>query len=1763
MLKDAALIYQSSNSAIYFRPQSEFNAPAIVKIFNKEIAHSQQIAQFNNEFDLLKSLNIKGVRKAYKVEKIEHQPAIWLEYIVGKTLKEFFSSKQHSLNTFFKCAISAARVLSEVHRHNIIHKDITPNNLIFNPETEECTIIDFGISSRISLKVSNLGNPEHLEGTLAYISPEQTGRMNRPVDYRSDLYSLGVVFYEILAEVLPFDYADPLEMVHAHLAKQPTPIYELDPKVPVMLSKIVLKLMAKNAEERYRSAFGLLHDLETCFKAYTSTKKIQPFELGLEDYSGQFQIHAKLYGRERELSQLLEGFRHCCSGHKELLLVSGAAGAGKSALVHEIHKPVTEKKGTFIEGKFDQFQRNVPYSAWLQAFNSFINLILTENTERILYWEKCISNALGAQAAVLIELLPNLQLIVGEQQPVPALGAIETQNRFNYTLRNFVVALARAEHPLVVFIDDWQWADQASINLLELLMNDASLKHFMLVSAFRNNEVTETHPLHLAIKALEKQHFAPDYIEIDNLSEEDTSELVADAMLTTPQSAKVLAKIVFDKTQGNPFFLNQFLQALYEEGLLTFSYETKRWEADILRINGLNITDNVVDLMAAKVAKLDPETKKLLEIAACMGSRFDLETLKQVAAMPHEVLFDALETTLQEGLVIPLSEAYKYAKLELPEQNAEAILFKFAHDRIQQAVLSLMSKTDKSEIHLRIGRHFLTKYTEEGIEERVFSILQQFNSAFELLKDPKERQQIAVLNMTAARRAKSSVAYVPAQDYLDKATSLTDIKNWAENGDFLRELYLESMELAYLNRELEKMESLARTLLEKTRNIFEQVKIYEIRIAAYFAAGELFKSVEIGLETLRLLGIKLPKSPKKVHILVSLLKTRTLLMGKSADDIMRLPLVEDDKAALISDILAKIIPAAYFATRELYVLLVLKTIRLTIKHGLTPASTFALCVYGGLNIGLFNSIKYGYTFARLGALLTEKPQLKAFSVKTLTTFSGFVKHWRESIYETITDTKNLAAKGLEQGDFEYTSNALLVYVYAKWLVGEPIEQFLLEVSTLRQQVGELGQRRVMLLMDMFKQMALNLAHKTERPTALVGEAFNENDTEILDANSRHRLFMTKGYIHLLYHDFETANKHFAVAREYLPSTISAIVYSLHFFLESLGLAAVIKPSQLKNYKKELALLKKNIKLYEVWAENAPSNASHRYYLLQAEWARLHRREGEARVLYDDAISAAKENRYLSDEAVIYECAGRFYLYQHQINTARYYLQDALATYQKWGAHAKVQHFKEIYGQHLNLRSNDSLSTSSTSITSSTTVHSTLRQTSRTGKQFLDVQSILKASQALSGEIMLSRLLEKLTLLIMENAGAQKVLLIDCRRDEKMIQAEGYVGGQVKVLHRENVEISNKVPLNVLNFVFRTRRFLVLDDAENDSIYNSESYIKNNKVKSVICLPIINKGVLNEMLYLENNLSVGAFAGERVETLNALTAQIAISIENALLYENLEEKVRERTGEVVAQKEIIERKNEDITDSINYAQRIQRTMLPTLTQIRAHIPDFFVFFRPRDIVSGDFYWFVVRQDIVFLAAVDCTGHGVPGAFMSMIGNGLLQQIVFEKQITEPERILEKLRKGVRNTLKQGETDNRDGMDIALCAIDKKQKVLNFAGAKLSLLAYQNGEQTEYKGDNIIIGGDAELWSSDKPFTKHQIDILQGSKQHFYLSSDGYHDQFGGSDGKKFMKKRLKELLLNVHTRPVEEQEQILEDHLKKWMGQTHKQVDDIMVIGFSL
>ncbi len=737
------IIYESDRSLVYRAIRRVDNQRVILKMLKPVYPSPKIIAQFRREYEITKNLNlITGIVDVYSLESERYQWLMVLEDFGGESLTKLMQGKQFTVNEFLPLAIKIVDILDRVHEQNIIHKDINPSNIVWNQKTGQFKIIDFGISTVLSREISTLCNPNLLEGTLAYISPEQTGRMNRAIDYRTDFYSLGVTFYELLTLTLPFPTEDALELVHCHIAKQPVPLCDRKTDIPLVISEIVLKLMAKNAEDRYQSAYGIKADLEECLRQWDAGQ-INSFKLGQHDVSG-FQIPQKLYGREQEISTLLDAMERVSQGANEMMLVTGYSGIGKSSLVQEIYKPITKQQGYFTSGKFDQFQRNIPYSSLVQAFRSLIRQLLTESQGKIDTWREKLLAAFGINGQLIIDVIPEVELIVGQQPTLPELAAAEAQNRFNFVFQNFIQVFTQAEHPLVLFLDDLQWSDTASLKLIELLMTASSNRYLLIIGTYRDNEVSASHPLMLTVDAIKKFGATVNEILLTNLSLPNITQLTADTLNSSQENVRPLAKLVLEKTHGNPFFINEFLKLLYSTKFLKFDFKSATWKWNLAQIELSKITDNVVELMVRKVRQLREKTQEVLKLAACIGNSFNLDTLAIVyKKSPRETASDLWEA-IAAGLILPLSDTYKLIDFDIQDlATSLKIEYKFAHDRIQQATYSLIPDAQKQAVHYQVGQLLLENTPSQEREQKIFDIVNHLNLGCNCIIQQTEKDNLA------------------------------------------------------------------------------------------------------------------------------------------------------------------------------------------------------------------------------------------------------------------------------------------------------------------------------------------------------------------------------------------------------------------------------------------------------------------------------------------------------------------------------------------------------------------------------------------------------------------------------------------------------------------------------------------------------------------------------------------------------------------------------------------------------------------------------------------------------------------------------------------------------------------------------------------------------------------------------------------------------------------------------------------------------------
>jgi PAS domain S-box-containing protein len=1513
-------LYESSNTLIFRAHRTNDNLPVILKTLRDEYPSAEQIAKFKREFEIAHSLNpgidagepVTRVVATYDLEKYRHSFVIVSEDFGGKSLDRWMKAGRanlpaNELSDFLLLAIQVVKAIAHIHQRHIIHKNINPSNIVLNKDTGQVKIIDFGISAPLPKENTTFINPSILEGALAYIAPEQTGRINRSVDYRSDFYSLGATFYELLTGQTPFPTSDVLELVHCHIAKQPIAPNELCSYIPNVVSNIVLKLLAKDAEDRYQSAHGILADLNKCLRHWQTNGKIEIFPLGRQEVPNRLQIPQTLYGREEEIEALLAAFRRTTLGSSEMMLVYGASGIGKTTLVQELHKLVTLRRGYFISGKFDQFQCNIPYYAFIQAFRFLVRQLLTESQASVAAWREKFQASLGSNGRFILQVIPELRLIIGEETSSPDSETTEIQNIFHIAFQDFIRIFTQPEHPLIIFLDDLQWADGASLKLIELFLTATNSRHLFFVGAYRDNEVRDDHPLMLTAKKIRTAGLTVNTIALSPLQFHHVNMLASDMFQCPPDRCQPLAVVLTEKTGGNPFFLLEFLKNLYTKGFILFDCNLG-WNWQLAQIQALDVTDNVVDLVARKAKDLQPETQRVLKHAVCIGNKFDLKTLSIIhEKSPIETAAD-LWPALEIGLVLPLSETYKLMMMDLEGLGDEiTVEYKFAHDRVQQAAYTLIPSGERQSMHWRIGQLLLKNTNPTELDSRIFNIVNLLNQGRGAINDRSEQYELSELNFLAAKRAKASAAYKPAFDYLQIGIKLLEKNGWDTRYDQMLALHLEASKMAYLSGDYKSMECLVAEVLANAGMLLDKVRVYEIVIQSYIAQNKPLLAVETALTILNLLGVKIHRKPKRWHYWLGLLETKTALAGKQIDDLIYPPTMTDPHKLAAMRILSKVVAAIYVAAPYLLPLVVFKVVTLTIRHGNASESAYAYAGYGFVLCGALGDIEAGYRFGQLSLKLMEKINAKILKARILFVFNAAIRHWKEHVKETLNPLLEAYQSGIKTGDIEYAAHSAGYYSVYSYCSGRDLVRIAEELASYSEAIGRLKQETSLQWNRIYRQAVLNLIGHTEKPCFLAGEAYSEEEMlplhlSAMDRNALYHLYLNKLILCYLFQNYGQAVENAAKAKKYLYSVIETFTFALFHFYDSLAQLAVISESTKKEQRQILKKVKANQKKMKKWAHHAPMNHLHKYCLVEAEQARVLGCFTEAGALYDKAAVLARENDYLNEEALVYELAGKFYLSQRKPKIAQVYLQDAYYAYSRWGALSKVKDIEIRYPNLLTQTKIDAFVDGS-----GLTAGTILKQDG----QVLDLTTVIKASQAISGEIVLHRLLTKLMTILIENAGAQRGFLALEKDGVWAIEEEGAA--------------------SVINYVIRTQEIMVLADAANEGLFITDPYIAARQTKSILCMPLLHQGKLIGILYLENNLTTSAFTCERLEVLRLLSGQMTISIINARLYDELEQHVQERTSElsranVNLMQEVSERKKAEsaikdsekfLSDIINY------------------------------------------------------------------------------------------------------------------------------------------------------------------------------------------------------------------------------------------------------
>jgi predicted ATPase/signal transduction histidine kinase len=1403
------------------------------------------------------------------------------------------SGEPMEMGRFFRLAVAIAAALGNLHRRGLVHKDIKPANILIDEATGAVLLTGFGIASRLPRERQSPHPPETIAGTLAYMAPEQTGRMNRSIDSRSDLYALGVTFYQMLTGALPFTAADPMEWVHCHLTRQPMAPAERLKEIPDAVSAIVMKLLAKRAEDRYQTAAGLESDLHRCWtewKVKSTTvgnipsasdmltivgdvhddgkagSRFDDFPLGEHDTPDRLLIPEKLYGRQREVETLLATFGRVANGGvPEVVLVSGGPGVGKSSIVNELQKALLPPRGLFASGKFDQNKRDIPYAAFAQAFQRLVGMILAEPEAEHARYRDAILDAVGPYGQFIINLTPVLERVIGKQPQISELAPQDALRVFQQVLRRFIGVFARPDCPLVLFLDDLQWLDSATLEALEHLLLQGDVKSLLLVGAYRDNEVDAEHPLVRSADAIRRSGVPVSEIRLVPLALADLQVMIAETL--HDDDVLPLTELVHDKTAGNPLFATQFFTALADDGLIAFNPALRRWMWDGSRIASRSFTDNVVELMIKKIMRLPAACREALRVMACIGNTVRVDALAAALDVSVSDVRATLRRAVDAGLVTLQGGAYTVL-----------------HDRIQEASYALIAEAERPGAHLRVGRRLLAWTPREELDKNLFEIVNQLNRGIELVSDRDELDRIAELNLKAGQRAKAATANVTALALLRTGATVLGDSGWERQRALAFTLAFERAECEFLMGDLDEAEARLSALVARAEGPRELAAVACLRIMLYVTRGEPARSVEVCLEYLENVGIRFTPHPSREDVESELERMWRAVGTRSIEDLAQLPETTDPATLATLDVLAAAASPAWFTDQLLPALIGARIANISIERGNGPASSFGYAMLG-MKLGPFSGdYRIAYRFGKLALDLAERGGNPRTLARVLFGYAGFTRPW----VDDISGCRELLERGFEAaeraGDVTYATYLLYHVEELMLLAGSPLEET--EAACRRALSYARKLNFDFAVLQIQPQLALTrmLRGDSVRFGSFDGPQFNQNDFERICGgvpaltSPLCRYWFRRQQARFLAGD---AKGSVAAAEAAGPLLWCADVFpqfAEYHFYGALARAECLDGADEAARPNLREQLEAHLKKLAQFGENSPGTFGSRAALAAAEFSRVEGREQDAMTLYERAIRSAREAGFVHIEALAYELAGRFYAARGFDEIAHLYLGNARRAYLRWGADGKVRHLEQL--------------------------HPRLRQETRapgpTGTmealvEQLDLATVIKVSQAVSGEIVLEKLIDGLMRAAIEHAGAERGLLIIPRSGELHIDAEAIARGDDVVIQlRESAHLAAALPESIVRYAMRTHESVILDDASSQNPFSRDAYIIQRRARSILCLPLVNLGKLIGILYLENNLTSHVFTPNRIAVLKLLALQAAISFENAYLYDDLaerEEKLR--------------------------------------------------------------------------------------------------------------------------------------------------------------------------------------------------------------------------------------------------------------------------------
>ncbi|WP_375770783.1 AAA family ATPase [Archangium gephyra] len=1543
-------LHSSHRSTLFRATRLEDQCPVILKLTGSDYLDRRRTLELRREYALARRVEGEGIVQVLGLEEFPDRAALVLEDFGGISLRQLLDERGPlDVSTFLELAVRISAALGHIHQQGVIHKDIKPHNIIINPATGVVKITDFSLSVGLSLETVTPELPTHLTGTLAYMAPEQTGRMNRGVDSRADFYALGATFFELLTHRRVFATHAPLELLHAHVAQMPPSPRDLNPEVPEGLAAIVLKLLAKAPEDRYQSTWGLIADLEQCQRQLRERGTLPPFPLGLSDQPQQFRPPQGLHGRDADVAVLTRTYVRAAAGNGQLLLISGPAGIGKSSLVNELYRVTATSRGRVAMGKCDQLLRSEPFDAVHQALQHLVRQTLGEGKAETALMRARLQEVLGANTAVLVEAVPDTRALLGEQPPPAPLPASESRYRLMLVLARTLQAFATPERPLALFLDDLQWSDSATLALLQTLARELATQHLLLVGAWRDAEVSTAHPLPLALEELRASGTAWEQLHLEPLGLKEVARMVCESTAVETRQGLELARLIHSRTGGNPFSVMTFLRFLHERSLLRFDPRSRQWGWDLARIESEGLPDDVATLMEAESRRLPAETQSLLQLAACLGVTFGFRDLTVARGTSAGETARALWTAIEHRLVLPLSKDY----VLLDPQGGGVVppdldvSFRFVHDRVRQTAYSLLPEDERTTRHLQVGlRLYEDARATKTLDERVFAILPHLGHAPERIGPDALRLELADLHLAAGRRAKTSGAYRTACDFLRTGERLIPSAAREQEHERTFALLKELTESQYLAGEVETAVSGFSTLLARARTPAQRASVLCLQAILSSLSARHTESLELAREGLRLLGIELPAAPDDATLASELREMTATLAGRDAAELLGLPTMSDPNAMLASELLGAMSAPAYLVSPKLFVLVALRHVRLSLEYGNSRFSPYAYVVHGLVLSAFLDDPLSGQRFSQLALELATRFRDPMQYARALYLHSSFIAHWTHSTRTGIGQLAEAYKTLLESGDWQHAGHCFSVLSWRRFALGAPLQESLAENQRFIAQLGARKDPDNLSIIETFRQTLLLLSGAPEEP---------RQPLSIQSPGSQAYRVVLLLKQHYLLRQLDQA---LALAEEgaaLMPSLPGDFLLTVHAFYSALSAAGVYRGATEDRKPRLLETMEHACAFLEKCAGRAPGNFSPFLLLVRAELARVGGRHVEAHTRYEEAIAAARASGFTSVEAIACELACRFQADLHRPPLAAAYLVEALNAYERWGAVGKVHllaaeqaHLLQSYGgtlrawEHNRQPAGLSVARPGGGEYSELASSSDLTSTTDSLTEVLDVTSVMKASQAISGELHFPQLAANLVDILMESAGAQRGVLVLQREGDFFVEASGEMGrGSAPLLPVTRIAQSDALCQTIAELVLSTGSHLLLDDASAQEPFRGDPYIAGHHVRSVLCIPILHRRQLLGLVYLENNLIAGAFNANRLKAVGLLSAQAAISIENAGLYRKLEQsnrtleqRVQERTEQMHSQNAELQRALESLKTM--QAQIITQEKLAFLGSLTAGI-----------------------------------------------------------------------------------------------------------------------------------------------------------------------------------------------------------------------------------